>query len=215
MKSRRIYWISIVFIIWFLILRFRVNLPNLLLCFIASRCVYYLSGVKSASNKTKPQTTDSSENLDATIALIEGQISMLKSTKLEPSVVMIRDNLQKIKAVLQSDPALAQNTYLRRFCALYAEYSKGLVAEYLTLAKVAVPSVNITITMQLYIDRFEQLQSITRDILDDIYGSRTMDMIAENKALEQVFAPLSRKGMFISSVGTTVPNSSMRGQLTV
>lgn len=195
MNSRRVYWVPAVFAIWFLVFRFRVNFPNLILCSIASGTIYYLSGALGKTSDTPPaEDTSRDWDLAAVIELVRKQADAIRGTELELSVLGILDNLRRINDAAQDVSPWMQSTYLRRFCGLYAEYSRGLIAEYLSLAGIANPSGNIEKTRRLYVERFETLCSVTGAILDDFYGGRTMDLEAENTALEQVFAPLTQEG---------------------
>lgn len=200
MNTKRAYCIPAVFVFWFLVLKFRVNVVNLVLCTIASAAMYYaISSISAAREYAPVQGPCSDTELDSVIELVQMQAAAIRGTALEKPLAGMLDCLSKIQCALQDDPSRCQNTYLRRFCSLYAEYSKGLISEYLSLSAISQPVDNIDKIRRLYEDRFVRLKSVTEKILNDIYGRKTMDLEAENRALEQVFAPLEQESEFCAS----------------
>lgn len=209
MYTKRVYCFPAVFIIWFIVLKFRVNIANLILCTIASAATYYaLGSIITTREECAGQCQCSDTELDSVIELAQTQVAAICGTAIEEPLVGMLDHLRKIQCALQDDPSRCQNTYLRRFCSLYAEYSKGLISEYLSLSAISHPVDNIGKIRRLYEDRFARLKSVTEKILNDIYGRKTIDLEAENRALEQVFAPLEQENELCAlTLGRNTPSS--------
>ena len=198
MTSKRVFFIPTVFFVWFIVIQFPVSFLNIVLCSVASGAVFYLSGWRktAADDATVPPNDNFSPNLETVIRIVRDQLRSVEGTELKTPLSNILDNLTEIERAIEAEPSYAENNYLRRFCDLYVDYSRGLVVEYLILNQSKNHTGSIAKILDLYAERFHKLNDITAAILDDIYGRKTIDFEAENRALEQVFIPLAQKSIF-------------------
>lgn len=201
MSKYRIYILPITFFFWFLVFGFEVNALNILLAGIAGVAAYALVGSLEKAERASGvggalEMGDAPDELDNLLALIDEQAERLHDTPIEGEILGVRENLAEIHRSIQSHPEQAKNNYLRRFASLYVRYSNGLTSDYLSLNRMSAPAGNLAKTQELYLERFRLLRSASEAILNDIYRTQAWGLAAENKALEQVFAPLENADDF-------------------
>ena len=200
MSKYRIYCFPAAFFLWFLILGFDVNIFNVVLAGISGAALYVLAGSFSGVEARKTRMAEATpEDLNGLLVLIDEQARHLHGTSIEPEVLGIRDNLTEIERTIHVHPEQADNSYLRRFIHLYVQYSNGLASDYLSISRMSAPASNLAKTQELYLKRFRLLRSVSEAILNDIYRTQAWGLEAENKALEQVFAPLEQCDDFASA----------------
>ena len=192
MRKYRIYILPATFVLWFLLFRFHVSLLNVFLAAIQGVAAYVLVGSCCESAPTENpcgEQPPGPENLDDLLDYIKGQLNVLKDTSAEIEIQGICKNVSELKRLVDVHPEHTGNVHLNRFMSLYKEYS-DILADYLPLQNIAVPSESADRVQALCLERFRMLRSASAAILNRFYRMNSWNLEAENKALDQILARL-------------------------
>lgn len=139
---------------------------------------------------------DACENSWDRIEKISKKYAALFSDKpISTSLQSLNDNVREINKAIKADSKRADNQYIRRFESIFSEYCKDL-PEYETCSKIKDPGHNVKKILQLTEDRFATLATVSKALVDEVYGGNILSLKAENDVLKQLFTTLQSESDF-------------------
>lgn len=114
---------------------------------------------------------------------------------IAPSLEALNANIAEINKAIKANPCRAENSYIRRFEQIFAEYCKDL-AQYENCCGISNSGATIREILRLIEQRFTKLAEVSRLLVEEAYNDSVLTLRAENEALPRLFAALQSDGDF-------------------
>ena len=204
-----IYSAAAVWLIYALTVRFG-NAADYILCTFIASFSFFVSHLVFPPVEIQPEqilndaeTEDASQEAWSNLKhLVNGQYAALKETPISPFLNTIKESIDQIGKAIENEPERTKIPYIKRFSALYIQYSYDL-KDYESCCSILDPGRNVRELLHSIEEKWKRIADVSVALQDLVYSDRSLSIKADSEVIGRIFAPIENQQLTIMEGGQT------------